>query len=80
MADLPPTTELADFLAHVNRGALIEGGSPQHRFMHEAAQEALRITAELNTGYRTPEEVRALLAELTGKGVDESVAPQPPVL
>ena len=78
MADLPPTTELADFLAHVNRGALIEGGSPQHRFMHEAAQEALRITAELNTGYRTPEEVRALLAELTGKEVDESVALFPP--
>jgi len=78
VADLPPTTELADFLAHVNRGALIEGGSPQHRFMHEAAQEALRITAELNTGYRTPEEVRALLAELTGKGVDESVALFPP--
>ena len=78
MADLPPTTELADFLAHVNRGALIEGGSPQHRFMHEAAQEALRITAELNTGYRTPEEVRALLAELIGKAVDESVTLFPP--
>lgn len=23
-----PTTELREFLAHVNRGALIEGGSP----------------------------------------------------
>jgi acetyltransferase-like isoleucine patch superfamily enzyme len=69
---------LQDFLDHVNRGALIEAGSEQHQFMHGAAQDALRIVAELNTGYRAPEEVRALLAELTGKDVDESVALFPP--
>ncbi|MGB7961834.1 MAG: hypothetical protein WCF12_02575 [Propionicimonas sp.] len=38
--------------------------------MHEAAQDALRTTAELNTGYRTPEEVRALLTRLTGRPVE----------
>jgi acetyltransferase-like isoleucine patch superfamily enzyme len=70
--------ELQDFLDHVNRGELSEGGSEQHRFMHGAAQEALRTIAELNTGYRTPEEVRALLTRLTGKTVDESVAVFPP--
>ena len=46
--------------------------------MHGAAQEALRIVAELNTGYRTPDEVRALLSELTGRHVDESVTVFPP--
>jgi acetyltransferase-like isoleucine patch superfamily enzyme len=46
--------------------------------MHGAAQEALRTINELNTGYRTPEEVRALLTRLTGKTVDESVALFPP--
>ena len=70
--------ELQDFLDHVNRGAIIEGGSEQHRFMHRAAQEALRIVAELNTGYRTPEEVLALLSQLTGTIVDESVTVFPP--
>ena len=70
--------ELKDFLDHVDRGALIEGGSEEHAFMHHAAQEALRIVAEMNTGYRTPEEVRALLSRLTGKTVDESVAVFPP--
>src|SRR3954449_4212082 len=70
--------ELQAFLDHVNRGALIEGGSEAHRFMHGAAQEALRVIAELNTGYRTPDEVRALLTRLTGKQVDESVAVFPP--
>jgi acetyltransferase-like isoleucine patch superfamily enzyme len=70
--------ELQDFLDHVNRGALIETGSELHRFMHGAAQEALRTIAEINTGYRTPEELRALLSRLTGKDVDESVAVFPP--
>ena len=70
--------ELRDFLAHVKSGALIEGGSPHHRFMHAAAQDALRVIAELNTGYRTPEEVRAFLAQLTGGEVDESVNLFPP--
>jgi acetyltransferase-like isoleucine patch superfamily enzyme len=70
--------DLQDFLDHVNRGELIEGGSPQHRFMHGAAQEALRVVAELNGGYRTPEEVRALLSRLTGTEVDESVTVFPP--
>ena len=46
--------------------------------MHGAAQDALRIVAEINTGYRTPEEVRALLADLTGKPVDDSVVVFPP--
>ena len=70
--------ELLEFLDHVNRGALIEAGSEAHRFMHGAAQEALRTIAEINNSYRTPEELRVLLAQLTGKPVDESVAIFPP--
>jgi acetyltransferase-like isoleucine patch superfamily enzyme len=70
--------ELRDFLDHVTSGALIEGGSDQHLFMHGAAQDALRIVAQINTGYRTPEEVRELLADLTGKPVDDSVVVFPP--
>ena len=38
---------LQSFLDHVNRGAVIEAGSEQHRFMHDAAQDALRVLAEL---------------------------------
>jgi acetyltransferase-like isoleucine patch superfamily enzyme len=71
--------QLQDFLDHVNSGAPIEGGSQQHRFMHDAAQEALGITAEIHTGYRSPDEVRALLAKLTGKPVDDSVVVFPPI-
>ncbi|MFI2754502.1 DapH/DapD/GlmU-related protein [Cellulomonas sp. P22] len=70
--------ELKDFLDHVNRGALIVGGSEMHAFMHQASQEALRIMAELNGEYRTPDEVRLLLSTLTGTTVDESVTVFPP--
>jgi acetyltransferase-like isoleucine patch superfamily enzyme len=73
-----PALQLQDFLDHVNRGGLIEGGSKHHRVMHGAAQDALRIVAQINTGYRTPEEIRELLADLTGKPVDDSVAVFPP--
>ena len=70
--------DLQDFLAHVGRGSVIAGGSAEHAFMHRAAQDALRVVAELNGGYRTPEEVRALLTRLTGQTVDESVTLFPP--
>ena len=46
--------DLHDFLDHVRTGAVIEGGSAEHAFLREAAQDALRVTAELNSGYRTP--------------------------
>src|SRR6478735_9738622 len=70
--------QLQDFLAHVNSGATVEGGSVQHQVMHDAAQEAFRITAAINTGYRTPEEIRTLLTELIGRPVDDSVVLFPP--
>jgi len=70
--------ELQDFLDHVNSGALIEGGSEHHRFMHDAAQDALRLGAELNTGYRTADEIRTLMSRLTGRPVHESVTVFPP--
>jgi acetyltransferase-like isoleucine patch superfamily enzyme len=76
----PPEQQmnLADFLDHVRGGAVIEGGSAQHAFMHETAQDSLRITAELSSGYRTPQEVRDLLSRLTGRPVPGSVTVFPP--
>jgi acetyltransferase-like isoleucine patch superfamily enzyme len=70
--------DLQEFLAHVDSGATIRGGSEHHRFMHGAAQQALRTIAELNTGHHSPEQVRALLTRLTGRTVDDSVTVFPP--
>lgn len=62
----------------LDAGETIVSGSPLHRAMHSASQEALRSTAELNTGYRSPEEVRMLLSTLTARPVPASVTVFPP--
>ncbi|QCB95020.1 sugar O-acetyltransferase [Cellulomonas shaoxiangyii] len=69
---------LQDFLDHVQARTVIEAGSAQHAFIVETAQHALRTTAELNSGYRTPDDVRRLLSQLTGRAVPESVTLFPP--
>ena len=70
--------ELQEFLDYMNSGKTAEAGSEAHQCMHVLAQEALRLTARLNSGYRTPEEIRAIMSELTGKPIDESFALFPP--
>lgn len=67
-----------DFLDHLNRGETVESGSEVHQMMHVISQEALKLTAELNGSYHTPEEIRALFSRLTGKPVDESFGMLPP--
>lgn len=70
--------ELSEFLDHLSSGKTVEAGSEPHQFMHRASQEALRITAEINTGYHTLEELRKLFSQLIGQPVDESFGLFPP--
>lgn len=67
-----------DLLAEINAGRTVVGGSALHRVMHRAAQDALRITAELNGSYHDEAGVRALLGQLTGAPIDDSVTLFPP--
>lgn len=67
-----------DFLAHLNRGEAVEGGSEIHRIMHDVSQEALKLTSELNGSYHTLEEIRELFSRLIGRPVDTSFAMFPP--
>lgn len=69
---------LEDLLAELDAGRTITGDSPLHAVMHATSQQALRVTAELNGSYHEPHRVRDLLAELTGRPVDGSVALFPP--
>ncbi|MHA6668479.1 DapH/DapD/GlmU-related protein [Homoserinimonas sp. A447] len=70
--------ELEDLLEALDAGRTITGASPLHQVMHRVSQDALRITGELNGGYHEPPRVRGLLAQLTGKPVDETVTVFPP--
>ena len=49
-----------------------------HQFMHDMSDEARRITFQLNTAYRTQDEIRALLSDLFGYQVPRSFRVFPP--
>lgn len=70
--------EINEFLAHLNRGDAVEGDSELHKFMHAIAQEALKLTAELNGHYHSPEKIRELFSKLIGKPVDHTFSLFPP--
>lgn len=69
---------LCDFINIMNSGKEVEAGSAVHQCMHRLAQEALEITAKINNGYHTGEELRELFCELTGKEIGENFAVFPP--
>ena len=70
--------ELAEYRARMAHREYIEAGSEAHLFMTEAAREAQRITARINGGYHTAEELRALFCELTDGQVGEGFSLFPP--
>lgn len=70
--------EQREVLEQMRQGTPVPGGSPAHQVMHDLAQEALRLTMELNGCYHTPEEVRELFSRIIGKPVDESFSMFPP--
>ena len=69
---------LDDFLAHMNAGKTVIAGSETHLFMIELANDAMRITSELNSSYKTADQIRELMSQLTGTAVPASFAMFPP--
>lgn len=69
---------LSEFLEHLNSGKTVVAGSETHQYMSMLSQEALKLTAELNNSYHTPEEIREIFAKLTGKPVNDTLGIFPP--
>ena len=69
---------VSEFRAAMAETEYITTNSDLHKAFHEFSQEALKITAELNGRYHTPEEVRRLMAELTASEIDVSFGLFPP--
>ena len=65
-------------LTHMNQGNAVLVGSEMYREMMKISTEAMRITAELNNGYHTPEKIRILFSKLIGETVDETFRLFPP--
>ena len=70
--------ELSEFLDAMRSQAEVAANSETHLKMHELSQQALRITAEINGSYHTPQELRALMRELTNGGVGDDLGLFPP--
>ena len=70
--------ELEDYLNHVNDKKRIIAGSPEHLFMHEMLNEALRITHKINAEHHTPEEIQQLFGELTNQEPNPTLGLIPP--
>lgn len=70
--------QLEELIVHLSQGKKVTGGSDYHELMYYYANEAMRITARLNNAYHTPEEIRKIMEELTGRHIDESFIMFPP--
>lgn len=69
---------LNEFLEHLNGGKTVVAGSEIHQYMSMLSQEALKLTAELNNSYHTPEEIREIFARLTEKPINDTLGVFPP--
>ena len=69
---------IQEFRDYMASGQPINAWSPIHLMFHQLSQEALKITAEINGKYHTPEELHALLEQLWGCEVPQTLGMFPP--
>lgn len=74
----PAPMPVPDFLTAFGSGEPVRQGSVAMAASGWYSQEALRITAELNNTYHTPEEIQHIFARLTGKPVNRTFSLFPP--
>lgn len=67
-----------EFIRIMNSGAEVIAGSEVHMYMTYLSNEAMKITAELNSSYHTPDEIGALMEKLTGRTFPEGAYMFPP--
>lgn len=70
--------ELQEFLDYCNSGKAISAESEIIQYSGYLTQEALKITAVINSGYHTPEELQELFSRLTSGPVNHTLGLIPP--
>lgn len=70
--------DLSEFKAAMSRREHIDFSTEMRSYMRGAAREAQRLTAEINCGYHTAEELKILFEELVGQRLDDAFALFPP--
>lgn len=71
--------DIEKFLKYMKTQQPVEGGSDIFMMFEDLSQEALKITFEINNKYHTPDELRKLFSQLTGKNIDVSFRFFPPI-
>ena len=69
---------IEEFRKLMSKRAYVEAGAELYDMFHKLAQEALKITVELNNKYHTPEEIVEIFTKLTQREVDKSFRVFPP--
>lgn len=67
-----------EFIKIMDSGAEVVAKSETHLYMTRLSNEAMKITAELNNKYHTPEEIGELMEKLTGRPFPEGAYMFPP--
>ena len=70
--------DIKEFLDFIATKQPVEANSKVSEMFHILAQEALKITMEINNKYHTPDEIVDLFSKLTGKKVHPSFKLFPP--
>ena len=66
------------YIDEMKKQTYIEAGSEMHLHMHDAADNARKIMAQINNSYHTMPELRQLFSELIGREVDDKFGLFPP--
>ncbi len=70
--------DLSEFRELMSKREYVVAGSELSQMFHKYAQEALKLTSELNSKYHTLDEIIKIFSELTGREVDKSFGLFPP--
>lgn len=69
---------LEQLLEYMNKGSPLICGTEAYECMERYTYEAMRLTAELNSAYHTPERVRDFMSRITGREIDPTFRLFPP--
>lgn len=72
------TNKMNSIFAKDLAGEMVSPNDPGYEELINSIWNTLKLTAELNDGYHTPEEVRNYLSRITGSEIDPSVTLLPP--
>ncbi|RSX51623.1 sugar O-acetyltransferase [Bifidobacterium callimiconis] len=76
--DSPANPNIPDILERDRSGMPVSPSDPEYAAISEIIHESMRLCAELNTGYHTPEETHDMFERIVGHPVDPSFRMNPP--